>query len=109
MATQCELILKDLKKGKKINPLQALEKYKCFRLASRINDLRADGHSIETKMVVNKNGKKQFAEYYLNKTRDWQMKKYTTKKVVVSKSPTKPKLKKQTVMIRRGISGNRRK
>ena len=71
MATQCELILKDLKKGKKINPLQALEKYKCFRLASRINDLRADGHSIETKMVVNKNGKKQFAEYFLNKTGDW--------------------------------------
>ena len=31
------------------------------------------------------------------------------KKVVVSKSPTKPKLKKQTVMIRKGISGNRRK
>ena len=37
------------------------------------------------------------------------MKKYTTKKVVVSKSPTKPKLKKQTVMIRKGISGNRSK
>ena len=42
MATQCELILKDLKKGRKINPLMALAKYKCFRLASRINDLREE-------------------------------------------------------------------
>ncbi len=67
MATQCELILKDLKKGRKINPLMALAKYKCFRLASRINDLREEGHSIETKMVANKDGKKKFAEYYLEK------------------------------------------
>ena len=65
MATQCELILKDLKKGRKVNPLIALSKYKCLRLASRINDLRADGHSIETKLVKNKDGKKKFAEYYL--------------------------------------------
>ena len=48
-----------------MNPLIALSKYKCFRLASRINDLRADGHSIETKLVKNKDGKKKFAEYYL--------------------------------------------
>ena len=65
MATQCELILKDLKKGKTINPLTALSKYKCFRLASRINDLRAEGHSIETKMVTNEEGKKKFAQYYM--------------------------------------------
>ena len=45
----------------------ALAKYKCFRLASRINDLREEGHSIETKMVANKDGKKKFAEYYLEK------------------------------------------
>ena len=61
MATQCELILKDLKKGRKI----ALSKYKCFRLASRIADLKAEGHSIETRMVTNEDGKKKFAEYYL--------------------------------------------
>tara|TARA_R100001530_G_scaffold89040_1_gene62029 strand:- start:514 stop:726 length:213 start_codon:yes stop_codon:yes gene_type:complete len=70
MATQCELILKDLKKGRKINPLIALSKYKCFRLASRINDLRTEGHSIETKMVTNEEGKKQFAEYFMEKTNE---------------------------------------
>ena len=65
MATQCELILQDLKKGRKMNPLIALSKYKCFRLASRIADLKAEGHSIETRMVTNEDGKKKFAEYYL--------------------------------------------
>ena len=54
MATQCELILKDLKKGKKVNSLTALIRYKCMRLASRINDLRVKGHDIETTMVENK-------------------------------------------------------
>ena len=72
MATQCELILKDLKKGRKINPLIALAKYKCFRLASRINDLRAEGHNIETKMVSNEEGKKKFAEYYLDTDKRFQ-------------------------------------
>ncbi len=64
MKSQNELILKDLQKGKRLNPLMALSKYNCFRLASRINDLRSDGHSIETRMIKNPDGKK-FAEYYL--------------------------------------------
>ena len=67
MKTQCELILNHLKKGNKINPLTALSKYKCCRLASRINDLRSEGHNIETNMVNNAEGKKKFAEYYLEK------------------------------------------
>jgi len=65
MATQCELILKDLKKGRKINPLRALKKYNCFRLGARIHDLKAQGYKIKTQMVDNKTGTKQFAEYSL--------------------------------------------
>lgn len=65
MQTQCEMILLHLKKGKKINPLIALINYKCMRLASRINDLRVKGHDIETTMVENKDGRKNFAEYSL--------------------------------------------
>ena len=65
MATQCELILKDLKKGRKVNPLKALDKYGCFRLSARINDLRDRGYNIKTKMVDNETGTKQFAEYSL--------------------------------------------
>jgi len=64
MKSQNEQILIDLLKGKKINPLMALSKYNCFRLASRINDLRSDGYSIETRMMNNSDGKR-FAEYYL--------------------------------------------
>ena len=64
-ASQCNMILADLKKGKKVTPLTALIKYKCMRLASRVNDLRAKGHDIETTMVENDNGRKSFAEYTL--------------------------------------------
>ena len=44
-----------------ITPLEALEKYGCFRLASRINDLRSQGHKIQTIMVENKG--KKYAKY----------------------------------------------
>ena len=50
-------------KSKPITPLEALRKYGCFRLASRINDLRKDGIEVKTEMVT-KNGKR-FAKYYL--------------------------------------------
>tara|TARA_R100000315_G_scaffold59129_1_gene34726 strand:- start:624 stop:827 length:204 start_codon:yes stop_codon:yes gene_type:complete len=63
MATQCELLLKDLKKGKKINPLYALKRYGCFRLGARIHDLKSQGHDIEMKMVDS--GTKKFGEYSL--------------------------------------------
>lgn len=64
MKSQNEKILKDLLKGKKINPMIALSKYGCFRLASRINNLRSDGYEIVTRMVANPVGKR-FAEYYI--------------------------------------------
>jgi hypothetical protein len=62
--SQTEQILKHLKKGKKLNPLQALKLYGCFRLASRISELRKDGHLIDT--IPTKKGKKVFASYKLN-------------------------------------------
>ena len=49
----------------KITPLEALHNFGCFRLASRINDLRKEGHDIKTTMVE-QNGKR-FAEYSLTK------------------------------------------
>lgn len=56
-------ILNHLKRYGGITPLEALERYQCFRLAARINDLRGVGHRIETK-IINKNDKK-FAQYEL--------------------------------------------
>ena len=62
--SQAEWILMELRR-KPLTAIEALKGCGCMRLAARINDLRADGHSIGTEMV-NKNGKK-FAQYYLIK------------------------------------------
>ena len=51
-----------LNKGKKLTTLDALNKFGCFRLASRINDLRNDGMNITTKIIKLEN-KKQIAQY----------------------------------------------
>jgi len=64
MKAQTSSILKSLEKGQKITPLNALEKFGCFRLSARINDLRNEGHHIVTK-IVKKDGKR-FAQYSLN-------------------------------------------
>lgn len=61
--TQNAMILKHLKTSN-ISPMEALELYGCFRLASRINDLRQDGLDIETIMTT-RNGK-TFASYKLS-------------------------------------------
>ena len=61
--TQSDQILKHLKSGNTITAINALNKFGCFRLAARINDLRNDGHDIKTEMMTS-NGK-TFAVYYL--------------------------------------------
>jgi len=64
MNSQNESIRKHLESGKSINPLQALKEYGCFRLASRVNDLRKSGLRIKTEMITENN--KTFAEYKLD-------------------------------------------
>ena len=59
--TQNQNIANYLKKGKAITPIQALNKFNCFRLAARISDLRNDGMKIITK-IVTKEGK-SYASY----------------------------------------------
>ena len=53
-----------LNKGKKLTTIDALNKFGCFRLASRINDLRNDGMNIKTNIIKLEN-KKQIAQYSL--------------------------------------------
>ena len=60
--TQEELILTHLKSGRSITPLEALELYGCFRLASRISDLKKKYPLKIEKTMVGNNGKK-FASY----------------------------------------------
>ena len=63
--TQNQKIKQHLISGKSINPIQALKKFSCFRLAARISDLRNEGLQINTKIVNIKNGPK-YAAYSLN-------------------------------------------
>lgn len=56
MKSQANKIL-DYMADKPIDPMIALEKFGCFRLAARINDLRNEGHSIITLKKELPNGK----------------------------------------------------
>ena len=61
--SQAHKIYLHIVKRKKITPLEALNKYGCFRLAARIHELRKEGANIKKRKVVR--NKKQFAEYYI--------------------------------------------
>jgi hypothetical protein len=50
-------ILEHLKKHGEIDAMIALQKFNCFRLASRIFDLKTKGHDIETLPVRTETGK----------------------------------------------------
>lgn len=65
--SQNERILAHLSIYGSITPIEALEKFGCFRLASRIDELRGMGHFILTKMV--KTNGKPHAKYVLETTR----------------------------------------
>lgn len=63
--SQSEAILADLRKGKKLTPLEALREYGCFRLGARIFDLRKDGHPIKSERVTDPKTNKSYARYWL--------------------------------------------
>lgn len=58
-------ILNWLENGNKITSLEALQLFGCFRLASRVHDLRERGHNIMKEMIIQPNGKR-VAQYSLN-------------------------------------------
>ncbi len=49
--TQCDAILRHLKRGKTLTPLQALKAGFGLRLSARILELRRAGYDIKTRMV----------------------------------------------------------
>jgi len=70
MKSQYENILAHLKKKKTITPMEALNLYGCFRLASRINEMRDNGIKILTTLIEDDG--KHYAQYeYLGETRGW--------------------------------------
>ncbi len=62
--TQCAAILEHLQDGNTITPIEALDRFGCFRLGARIYDLRQSGHSIDRTMVDVGTGK-HVAQYRL--------------------------------------------
>jgi len=60
---QSKQILNYLEQGHSITPMDALEKFSCFRLGARIYDLKKKGYNIEAQ--IEKKGNKTYARYYL--------------------------------------------
>lgn len=63
--THLFLIRRHLEAGKTLTAIEGLEKYKCFRLAARVYDLKHRGMNIEKHMVRGEDATK-FARYYLS-------------------------------------------
>lgn len=61
--SQNKQIANYLKAGKTLTPLQALAKFDCWALSSRVSDLNRRGMGIKMELV--RKGRKQFAKYYL--------------------------------------------
>ncbi len=64
--TQATAIRKHLEKGLKLTPIQALNRFGCFRLASRISELKTGGMNITSKLITVPSGKR-VAQYVLVK------------------------------------------
>lgn len=64
--SQCKMILAWLEKGYSLTQMQALKMFGCFRLASRVNDLRNRGYNIGKRKIKTDTGK-YVADYFLIK------------------------------------------
>ena len=59
-------ILEYLSKGNTLTSLEALSRFQCFRLASRINDIKAKGYQVMVDMVSTASNKK-VAQYSMKR------------------------------------------
>ena len=62
--SQSDDILKALQRGERLTPLDALTQYNCMRLASRISDLKREGHTIYARTIKTASGK-SVSEYWM--------------------------------------------
>ena len=60
--TQALAILRHLKAGQSVTPLEALRDFNCLRLAAVVHDLKRQGYPIRTVMIHADNGKR-YARY----------------------------------------------
>jgi len=61
---QCKMILRALRRGEKLTPLDMLARFGVYRASGRIFDLRREGHPIKTVIVKVPSGKR-VAQYSL--------------------------------------------
>ena len=64
--SQCDMIAAWLNNGNTITVLEALTRFNCMRLSSRIWDLKERGMNIQKKTIVLPN-KKRVCEYFIPK------------------------------------------
>lgn len=62
--SQTDRILEYMLQGHSITPLEALEKFKCFRLGARIADIKAKGYLVYSEFVTTPSEKK-VKQYHL--------------------------------------------
>lgn len=62
--SQCDMILAYLQKGYSLTQMDALRMFGCFRLASRVHDLRERGYNINACKITTSTGKR-VCEYVL--------------------------------------------
>ena len=62
--SQTDLILEWMLAGHTITPLEALERFKCFRLGARIADIKARGYLVYSEFVTTPSEKK-VKQYHL--------------------------------------------
>ncbi len=58
-------ILRDLRRGKRITPLDALKAYGSLRLGARIFELRKRGIPVKKRTITDRKGRKSYAEYFI--------------------------------------------
>ena len=66
MTNQNQMILKALNDGDVLTGLEALERFKTMKLATRISELRASGIEIKDSFIHAPNGKK-YKQYWIKK------------------------------------------
>lgn len=63
--SQSDAILEYLEKGHRITPIEALERFGCFRLGARCFELKREGRPIESCIIELPNGKR-VKQYWLS-------------------------------------------
>ena len=58
-------ILRALKRGEKLTPMEALKRFGCFRLSGRILEIRREGYPVLTTIV--ERGEKHVAQYSMRR------------------------------------------